>query len=78
MNARLTAAILLSAGIACAEVDMPPHYHFSNVKMFNGWDEKLVEGDMIVEGNNIIEVSDLSDVLPLSGLISNRSNSDTQ
>jgi ABC-type transporter Mla MlaB component len=27
---------------------------------------------------NIIEVSDLSDVLPLSGLISNRSNSDTQ
>jgi ABC-type transporter Mla MlaB component len=27
---------------------------------------------------NIIEVSDLSDVLPLSGQISNRSNSDTQ
>ena len=39
----------LVAGLCIAD-ELPQRYHFTNVKIFNGWDEKLVEGDVIVEG----------------------------
>lgn len=50
--------ITLFAGISFAETESPKRVHFTNVKIFNGVDNQLIDGDVIVEGNQIIEVSE--------------------
>ncbi|ADE55640.1 metal-dependent hydrolase family protein [Coraliomargarita akajimensis] len=56
MKINLTVLIALSVAWLSAD-ELPQRYHITNVKIFNGWDDQLVAGDVIVEGNKIIEVS---------------------